>query len=288
MSNEQLQAVCDDCGLDLEKVVGLLEKSQVVKSQTEWKEVTPVNPDQVFLERLRQRIGNLRIREDKIDLSTLPREDIDEETLESEAYELLDRKDNVNSDEENAWSKRRELSDKIENLFFKIFLQKGLKVYDQLIAQKVPEIAAQRDTFDLLCKAYRSNDNIAERQRALRKAIAKFGLNLDSIAEANAHLSHILEKILNRTATEDERIHVDRLMKAVKGVALTNSTSVNAGMFAVLVPTISGDYKTWHPRNSLSAGSRLGGEVYDVGVYAGQNFPKGGRPRRSNDSLEPF
>lgn len=286
MSPDELAKACEVDNLDSEQVLRLLGVSQVIKNEKSNFEVTPVHHDQLFLNRLETRLEYLEPKIVKINLEDVPRAVFDSEKLEEDTFKMIEEYQSIEWDAPDKEKVRREeLKIKTIENFKQIFLQKGLALYDKLVAKRIPELGVRMEVVDMLLSELSTGENVYEKRLGLDRALQYFGYDSGSQRELLAELAGVIKRVNDRSANVSEQIQLNKLIRAAKGVYSVGETTVNAGFFSPLLRTIAEQYKISRPKNTMSAGAIQGSEIYEAGAYADNAYSKGHRPRRYGDGL---
>jgi len=290
MDKDELIAICEKQGLDYVSVLNLLEKTTTVEPN-----VPPtiplaerkLHPDYQFINHIREISKNGQLdmeRRVQFNFNNIQRDPSAIESSEIEAHELLKGLDDIED-----WKKRGDTSERITQLFKTHYLQKGLQVYDNHLRSTglgfVSEAIAQRHAFALLSQEYNYRDNIYQRQRGLKEALAYFGADVNSMKEVLYELNQMLTSYENGTATQEERNSLNRLMRAIKAAYFGADTNIDAGVYNVLIPSLADEYRKKVDPKRLRAATLQGGAIYDIGEYFGNSYVKNPRPRRYDDGL---
>lgn len=280
MSTTEMQSVCDAQGLDIDSVLKYLSIAQKVPAvKTDYPRAR-IHHDYEFLGFIRT--GTLPATSNQLQLSGFHRRP---ELIERSFDRAMDLLDEIESDDLN-WEQKRKLRDRVQGLFQESLFQRGLVIFDEEQGKQSSNPSrSAREAVHQMSELYQAFDNIYLRRNGYAAALAAFGHKVDSVNEMQAELNFILKMLEEGKATLEDQIKVNKLLRAVKGVYFRGVTTVDAGTFAALVPSLADRYRLSRPKNRLHPGTVLGAEVYDVGVYAGDNFEKTKRPRRYGDGL---
>lgn len=286
MPQEELIAVCEIDGLNFGDVQKLLKVSQVIESKQSKFEVTSVHPDQILLERLNSKLGTIEPKPIKIDLSRVKREVVDYVKEEEDAIQLVEQYEAIPwNATQSAKVQKENLKIQTLNIFTKIFLQKGLELYDKLISKQIPESSIRMEVVDMLLSEVSRGENVYDKVRGRDRALAYFGYNTGSQKELLAEFSGVVKRVIDRKADVSEQIQLNKLLRSAKGIFSAGGTTVNPGYFGPLLNIVADEYKISRPRNNMSAAAIQGSEIYEAGAYADNSYSRGHRPRRYGDGL---
>jgi hypothetical protein len=276
----ELTAICDSQHLCVDSVRQYLEVAKSIPPIATKQPNTRIHPDFEFLRYIRT--GTLPEVSSQPQLASFTRKPERIKAAAEEAMDLLDKTDFEQLD----WAEQRQYYDYLQRLFHESLLQLGLKIFDEEQAKLSSNPGKSvRESIRQMSEYYRAFDNVYPRRYGYAAALAIFGHNVDSVNEMQAELNFILIMYEAGKATIEDKIKVNKLLRAVKGVYFRGATTVDAGTFAALVPALARKYHATRPKTRLHPGTVLGAEVYDVGVYAGENYEKTKRPRRYGDGL---
>jgi hypothetical protein len=281
MSELELSEICNTQKLQIQDVRGLLAIAKTILQVRGDYPTTSIHHDQEFLNRIRT--NTLPATGKQLNLNSFQRKPEQIKQSYELAMSLLDDTESPSLD----WKQARDLRDKIRTLFQESLFQLGLEIYDQ--KQKSPSsnpTTSSRAAINKMSESYHAFDNVYLRSYGYAAALAAFGQNVHSVKDMRNELNFILQLLSERKATLEDKIKINKLLRAVKGSYFRNSgTTVDAGTFAALVPVLARQYAATRPKHTLHPGTVLGAEVYEVGVYAGQNYERTNRPRRYGDGL---
>jgi len=249
--------------------------------------IQPVSPDILFLEDIIDTYGD-EFSLGGYDLMSLERNM--ERGLQSEkrAYELIEELYNQNSDSDP--EEKRSLRRKARGEFKEFVLQTALLSLDS----KMTAGTDYKSAIIHVCEEVFGNgfreSNIAELSDVYQKLNEKFNPyrsdDIEKKKDVLQNFTSLVEPYISGSASEDDMALVRKLIRAAKGVYQRGTTTIEVpAEYAVIVDELARLYKKTRPVNNLDAGSVQGSDVYEAGVYAGENYEKTQRPRRYGDGL---